>query len=78
VRDTSGKDEDPGRPIRVFVVDDHVVVRRGMRAFFAMLTDIEVVGEAADGKAALDELAVAAASGSLPDSPACWSLQPFS
>ncbi len=54
-------------PITVFVVDDHAVVRRGMRAFFALVPDIEVVGEAADGKAALDELAVAAFSGTLPD-----------
>jgi DNA-binding NarL/FixJ family response regulator len=53
--------------IRVFVVDDHAVVRRGMRAFFATLEDIEVVGEAVDGKAALDELAVAAGGGLLPD-----------
>jgi DNA-binding NarL/FixJ family response regulator len=53
--------------IRVFVVDDHAVVRRGMRSFFATLEDIEVVGEAVDGKAALDELAVAAGGGLLPD-----------
>jgi hypothetical protein len=31
--------------IRVFLVDDHTVVRRGMRAFFSMLDDIEVLGE---------------------------------
>ena len=55
------------RPIKVFVVDDHAVVRQGMRAFFALVPDIDVVGEAADGKAALDELAVAASSGTLPD-----------
>ena len=54
-------------PIRVFLVDDHAVVRRGMRAFFDMLDDIEVLGEAADGQAALDELATAAASDNLPD-----------
>jgi DNA-binding NarL/FixJ family response regulator len=53
--------------IRVFLVDDHAVVRRGMRAFFAMLDDIEVLGEAADGRAALDELAVLAARDDLPD-----------
>jgi len=55
------------RPIRVFLVDDHAVVRKGMRAFFDMLDDIEVLGEACDGQAALDELAVAAASDNLPD-----------
>jgi DNA-binding NarL/FixJ family response regulator len=53
--------------IRVFLVDDHAVVRRGMRAFFSMLDDIEVLGEAADGRAALDELAVLAARDDLPD-----------
>jgi DNA-binding NarL/FixJ family response regulator len=53
--------------IRVFLVDDHAVVRRGMRAFFDMLDDIEVVGEAADGQQALDELAAMAARSELPD-----------
>jgi DNA-binding NarL/FixJ family response regulator len=45
-------------PIRVFLVDDHAVVRRGMRAFLDMVDDVVVLGEAADGQAALDELAV--------------------
>jgi DNA-binding NarL/FixJ family response regulator len=53
--------------IRVFLVDDHAVVRRGMRTFLDMLDDIEVVGEAADGQAALDEIAVLAAADELPD-----------
>lgn len=58
----------PGqRVIRVFLVDDHTVVRRGMRAFFDMLSDIEVIGEAADGQAALDELAVLDTTDDLPD-----------
>ncbi len=55
------------QPIRVFLVDDHAVVRRGMRAFFDMLDDIEVQGEAADGQAVLDELAVLAVRDDLPD-----------
>jgi len=61
--------DQPGNspPIRVFVVDDHAVVRRGMRAFFDMLTDTEVVGEAADGQAALDKLAEMAVLDDLPD-----------
>ncbi|SDY47142.1 DNA-binding response regulator, NarL/FixJ family, contains REC and HTH domains [Amycolatopsis xylanica] len=54
-------------PIRVFLVDDHVVVRRGMRAFFDMLDDIEVLGEAPDGQSALDQLAVSAHDDKLPD-----------
>jgi DNA-binding NarL/FixJ family response regulator len=57
----------PEPPIRVFLVDDHAVVRRGMRAFFDMLDDIEVQGEAADGQAALDQLDTMAARGELPD-----------
>lgn len=43
-------------PIRVFVVDDHEVVRVGLRAFLGAVPDIEVVGEAADGPAVLDQL----------------------
>ena len=35
--------------IRVLIVDDHAVVRMGLRAFFDLLPDIEVVGEASDG-----------------------------
>jgi DNA-binding NarL/FixJ family response regulator len=36
-------------PIRVLLVDDHQVVRRGLRTFLEVQSDIEVVGEAADG-----------------------------
>lgn len=39
--------------IRVMVVDDHEVVRKGMRAFLDLLPDIEIVGEAGDGSEAL-------------------------
>jgi len=35
--------------IRVLVVDDHAVVREGLRAFLDLQDGIEVVGEAADG-----------------------------
>ena len=35
--------------IRVLLVDDHAVVRMGLRAFFDLLPDIDVVGEASDG-----------------------------
>jgi len=44
-------------PIRVLLVDDHAVVRRGLRGYLELLEDIEVVGEAADGRAALDTVA---------------------
>jgi two-component system, NarL family, response regulator LiaR len=42
---------DPTEPtrIRVLIVDDHAVVRMGLRVFLDLQTDIEVVGEAADG-----------------------------
>ncbi|QGV81328.1 response regulator [Streptomyces ficellus] len=36
-------------PIRVLLVDDHQVVRRGLRTFLEIQADIEVVGEAGDG-----------------------------
>ena len=39
----------PPDRIRVLLVDDHAVVRTGLRTFFDLLADIEVVGEAADG-----------------------------
>jgi DNA-binding NarL/FixJ family response regulator len=36
-------------PIRVLIADDHAVVRGGLRGFFELQEDMEVVGEAADG-----------------------------
>ncbi|MHA6759211.1 response regulator [Streptacidiphilus sp. PAMC 29251] len=39
--------------IRVLLVDDHPVVRRGLRALLEELAGVEPVGEAADGAAAL-------------------------
>jgi DNA-binding NarL/FixJ family response regulator len=38
-----------GTRIRVLLVDDHAVVRMGLKSFFDLLDDIEVVGEASDG-----------------------------
>ncbi|MFF2527033.1 response regulator [Streptomyces liangshanensis] len=37
------------KTIRVLLVDDHQVVRRGLRTFLEVQDDIEVVGEASDG-----------------------------
>ena len=54
-------------PIRVFLVDDHEVVRRGLRAYLDMLDDIVVVGDAPDGEAALDGIGALAAQGVPPD-----------
>ena len=41
-------------PIRVLVVDDHSVVRRGVIAYLEALADVEVADEAADGQEALE------------------------
>ena len=60
-------DQPSQHTIRVFLVDDHTVVRRGMRAFLDMLPDMQVIGEAADGQAAVDELAVLDKAENLPD-----------
>jgi two-component system, NarL family, response regulator LiaR len=39
--------------IRILLVDDHTVVRKGLRTFLSYDPDLEVVGEAADGAQAL-------------------------
>jgi two-component system, NarL family, response regulator LiaR len=41
--------------IRVLIVDDHSVVREGLRMFLVRDPDLEVVGEAADGADALEQ-----------------------
>ena len=43
--------------IRVLIVDDHEVVRQGLRTFLELQEEIEVVGEAADGAAAVERAA---------------------
>jgi NarL family two-component system response regulator LiaR len=43
---------DPGR-IRVFIADDHAIVRKGIRAVLEIVPDIEVVGEAENGRDAV-------------------------
>ncbi len=42
--------------IRVLIVDDHTLVRDGIKALLALATDIEVVGEAANGMEALEKV----------------------
>jgi DNA-binding NarL/FixJ family response regulator len=57
----------PRLPIRVFVVDDHEVVRLGLQAFLAATPDVEPVGDAADGRTAMARLDALAAREALPD-----------
>lgn len=63
----SGLDGDDGTDVRVFLVDDHAVVRAGLAAYLGTEPRMRVVGQASDGRAALQQLAVLAASGDLPD-----------
>ena len=37
-------------PIRILLVDDHAVVRQGLRMFLNLDSDLEVIGEAVDGQ----------------------------
>jgi DNA-binding NarL/FixJ family response regulator len=48
---------DTGEPIRVLVVDDHALFRRGLEMVLAQEPDIEVVGEAEDGAQGVDRAA---------------------
>lgn len=41
-------------PIRVLIVDDHAIVRKGVQALLAEVEDIEVVGEANNGQEAVN------------------------
>jgi NarL family two-component system response regulator LiaR len=50
------------KPIRVMIVDDHLMVRDGLRVFLSVYEDIKVVAEADDG-----EQAVALCRGVVPD-----------
>ncbi|HKZ51336.1 MAG TPA: response regulator transcription factor [Dehalococcoidia bacterium] len=43
--------------VRVLIADDHTILREGLRALLAPCDDIEVVGEAADGREAIAQVA---------------------
>ena len=51
-----------GEPIRVLVVDDHPMLRKGLAAFLYVTSGLELAGEAGDGDAAIE-----ACQESLPD-----------
>lgn len=41
--------------IQILLVDDHTVVRQGLRMFLSLDTELEVIGEAADGVEAIEQ-----------------------
>jgi two-component system, NarL family, response regulator LiaR len=43
----------PSQPIRVMLVDDHTMVRRGLATFLKVYDDLDLAGEADSGEAAL-------------------------
>jgi len=45
------------RPIRILLVDDHAVVRSGLKTFLMIFDDLEFVGEASDGREAIQKCA---------------------
>jgi len=58
---------EPDETIRILVVDDHAVVRRGLLAFLETEPDFEVVGAADGGTRALELIAEADSEGRRPD-----------
>ncbi len=40
--------------IRIMIVDDHAVVRQGLRMFLSLDSELEIIGEASDGREALN------------------------
>ncbi len=51
----------------VFIVDDHPIVRRGYRSLLASVSNLDVMGEAATGEAALSAVQEASEAGTPPD-----------
>ena len=58
---------DANGQIRVVVVDDHAVVRRGLLEFLGVEPDLEVIGDAEGGPQALELLERLASDGESPD-----------
>ena len=47
----------PSKPIRVMLVDDHTMVRRGLTTFLKIFNDLQLVGEAENGETAIQRCA---------------------
>ena len=47
----------PMNKLKIFLADDHHVVRAGLKALIDNQPDMQVIGEAGDGRSALDEVA---------------------
>jgi NarL family two-component system response regulator LiaR len=45
------------KPIRIMIVDDHLMVRDGLKVFLSVYNDIEIAGEAEDGEQAVAQCA---------------------
>jgi two-component system, NarL family, response regulator LiaR len=45
-------------PIRIFIAEDHAIVRKGVRSLLALEPDMQVVGEAATGRQAVEQAAL--------------------
>jgi DNA-binding NarL/FixJ family response regulator len=52
--DTNAVVSSPKKPLRILLVDDHMLVRAGLRSVLEGRTDMEVVGEASSGEEAYD------------------------
>jgi DNA-binding NarL/FixJ family response regulator len=61
---TASADSDP---IRVFLVDDHTVVRAGLAGYLATEPGMVVIGEAGNGRDAINEIAVLENNDGVPD-----------
>ncbi|HXA28202.1 MAG TPA: response regulator transcription factor [Candidatus Angelobacter sp.] len=53
----TAEEREVGKRIRVLIADDHALFREGVRSLLATQPDIEVVGEVADGRAAVQQAA---------------------
>ena len=56
-----------GGQLRVFLADDHAIVRSGIRGYLELTGDLTLAGEAGSGQETLDRLAALEPAGMLPD-----------